>query len=376
MVSKTSEFWQLIMSNIYRLLELDIDQVQYVDLDMAVKLGLLLFVVVVLKLIIEIFSRRRFSMVNVGEDAYRKFQHGFPRRFKYFIPKLFVIGTCLIFLVALAVPFLTQIKEEDVTVQSRIRIDLRDNSTSMAEFFTNSKETKAQIAAESHLEFVKMRRGQKDFVSLWVFASNPHMIQEFTLDDDELYYFQVYNAPWVSYSSCPILNIPDYRCQKVYGDGGGTDIAPALQALVKYLNQNERARKIKSGSILIITDADVYSFPEKELKELQFRNIKPYLIYIASNGTYDEDGQFVPYQVPEFAKRVSEYGGKYFDIMSVEGLKKAYEEINRLERAEVGIKRFSIRTDLFQVFLSPALVFLFLAIFLGLLIELFGLRSP
>ena len=120
-----------------------------------------------------------------------------------------------------------------------------------------------------------------------------------------------------------------------------------------------------------MTDADVYMFPEMELSVLRKRNIVPYIIYIANplaNG--------VKPTLPEFASRIGEYGGKFFDVRDSNSLRKAYEEIDKIEKAETRIKRYALRTDLFQPFLSITIPVIFFLIMLGTLIELIWLRHP
>ena len=279
---------------------------------------------------------------------------------------------------ALAEPFLEQTREEKKVTESRIRVDLRDGSSSMEQLFPRTSKIKAQVAAESHLEFLKMRESKNDRVSFWLFASFPHLVEDFIIDD-ELYYQQVEDAPWLIwggdiedwFKKNPNWHIPKERYGIVKGDGGGTDIVLALQAIIKYFDQDEKMLKGPSAntrktkrSILVITDADVNAFPKNELEGLRKRNIRPYVIWIKSSAGSSP---------PEFAQRIREYGGEYFDVADENSLKRAYESINKIESTEIEITRKSFKLPLFQNFILMAIVVRVIAVLTTLLFEPFGI---
>ena len=115
----------------------------------------------------------------------------------YSVPKLLLALAVVALLVAVSDPFLTATEEVTGDVESRVRIDLVDTSLSMAWDFPPLEKSRAGVAREAHLEFLEMRRGKNDRVSLWVFSSYPYMIDDFVVDDD-LYYFQVMDAPYAT----------------------------------------------------------------------------------------------------------------------------------------------------------------------------------
>ena len=115
----------------------------------------------------------------------------------YNVPKALLALAVAGVSVALADPFLMATDEVQREVESRVRIDLVDTSLSMAWEFSNAGRSRAEIAREAHLRFLDMRREKGDRVSLWLFSSYPYMVDDFVFDD-EMYYFQVMDAPYVT----------------------------------------------------------------------------------------------------------------------------------------------------------------------------------
>ena len=143
-------------------------------------------------------------------------------------------------LVALSDPFLTSTERVTGNVESRVRIDLVDTSLSMAWEFSNSDRSRAEVARETHLEFLDMRRQKNDRVSLWIFSSYPYMVDDFVLDD-ELYYFQVMEAPWVTVKILATepgaprdrFFVPEDKI-RIIDSEGTTNITLALQAIIRH----------------------------------------------------------------------------------------------------------------------------------------------
>src|SRR3989344_2120566 len=240
MVGELINFWSLIKNNIELLWSIDLSRVGYESWYLPVRLGVVILAVILLKMLWNFFKRPRHSHKDAGQFLDDKYsRQGFFGKLRGFMPKILLIPVVVMALLTLAEPFLPEAGEVEEIVQSRIRIDMRDTSTSMENVFYMSTKSKAEAGHDSHLEFIKMRRGQKDRVSFWLFASNPYMIQEFVIDDDELYYLQVHDAPWVTYTGCPIDStlsfgrVPGNRCINIIGEGGGTEFAGALRMVIK-----------------------------------------------------------------------------------------------------------------------------------------------
>jgi hypothetical protein len=202
------------------------------------------------------------------------------------------------------------------------------------------------------------------------------MMEDFIVDD-ELYFQQVEDSPWIIFGgdleeffqNNPNFQVPKDRYGLVSGDGGGTDITLALKAITEQFDQDERKLKISGTdvskmrrSLLIITDAEVYSFPADELGGLSKRNIKPYVILVRASNEVS---------TPEFANRIKDYGGEYFDVSDATSLKRAYEAIDRLEAVEIEITRRIFTFPIFQKFILASVLIIFCAIFIGLILAPF-----
>ena len=147
---------------------------------------------------------------------------------------------------------------------------------------------------EAHLRFVEMRQEKNDRVSLWLFSSYPYMVDDFVLDD-EMYFFQVMEAPYVtvkilapqSGTSLDSLFVPPDKV-RIIPNEGNTNINLALQSVIRHFDQDQATgggRIDMHRAILIITDAGVDEMPENEFAQLSARNVVPYVIYINVGDT-------------------------------------------------------------------------------------------
>jgi hypothetical protein len=375
MIRDLSSFWLLIKDNASRIIDSDFSQIQFGDTIWPYIMGMLVLVVIASRFVLKIFKKTKHSRKESGHSLISSYyRQGAWERFRYYIPQMLLLSVIALVLIVLARPYINDLVEVDEVIDSRLRIDLRDTSTSMSNRFTSDTgKSRAQVAAEAHLEFIKMRRGQKDRVSFWLFASHAYMIQEFIVDDD-LYYLDVYDSPWVTFDNCPIDEskryqlVPGSRCARITGDSGGTRLKLALSSIIRYVQKDqEESRGISEGSILIVTDAGVNEFPDGELEQLARMNIVPYIMLISSAASTI---------VPRLAMRVSDYGGKYFDVRDPNALFRAYQEINRLERSETRIRKFTNKRDLFQLFLSIAVAGIFFTVLTGMIVELLWPQYP
>lgn len=373
MIDQFIGIFYFLRKEIYDFLSLNFNEIYYSDLRISLIIGLTLLGAVILKIIWRWLRHDKNSQKYSGSEIERYFFQGLTVKLYNLIPKLIFALAISGILLALAEPFLSQIVEDKKIIESRIRIDLRDGSGSMEQLFPDSKKTKAQIAAETHLDFLKMRLGKNDRVSFWVFASYPHWIEDFIVDD-ELYFQQVEDAPWIVWSGNieeyfkqnPNWHIAKERYGSISGEGGGTDMVVALQAIIKQFDQDEKRLKLSGTnvskmkrSILMITDAEVNSFPVNELEALRMRNVRPYVILIKSSNQAD---------VPEFVKRIRDYGGEYFDVSSRASLIRAYEAIDKLEAVKVEITRKSFKFPIFQKFIFVSFVIMVVSILMALVI--------
>ena len=235
----------------------------------------------------------------------------------YHLPKLLLILAVVVLLVAVSDPFLTATEEVRGDVESRVRVDLVDTSLSMAWEFPDTGKSRAEVARDAHLQFLEMRREKNDRVSLWLFSSYPYMVDDFILDD-EIYYFQVFEAPYVTVR----LLAPQFRSTRdqiyvppdkvrIIPTEGTTNLIRALRSIVRHFDSDEASAGGAANqhrAVLIITDADVDEVPFAELADLNRRNIVPYMIYI-NIGDADRTRIAAP-ETPPLVETIREYGGR------------------------------------------------------------------
>jgi hypothetical protein len=274
-------------------------------------------------------------------------------------------------LVAVADPFLPSTEEYAGSMDSRLRVDLIDVSGSMGWEFPGTHESKAQVAREAYLRFLEMRRGKNDRVSLWLFSSYPYMVDDF-VTDDELYYFQAFDAPYMMTQAVDRMMIVPVEKVRIVAAEGDSNIVRPLQAIIRQLDADEassRHQHRQPRALLVITDAAVSELPEHELAELSARNVAPYVIYI--NASDPRFASMLPQQGrPPLVDRIRSYGGDYFDIRDPGTLSKAYEAIDAREAVRYEVRHRALTVPIHTRFLVAGLALLLIIVPGGLLTEL------
>ena len=328
--------------------------------------------IAVLITLARLLLRRRHSRHHSGHNMVLHARRGIPTQILYHSPKLLAAAALIVMLFAAADPYLTD-TEAERTIESRVRIDLIDVSSSMlGSFYSDGSDTvSAQVARDAHLDFLKMREGEQDRTALWLFGSNPYKIDDFVVDD-ELYFFQVHNAPYA------ILSLRfgsgdhrlEHRIQRVLNEGS-TQIIPALNAVIQHFDDDAAATGRNHSyprSLLILTDANVQGFPSDEMDALVERNITPYMIFV--NEFYSRPTSVGSLR-PVFVDTVREHGGEIFAVGSADALGRAYEAIDQMEAQVIREKQRVIRTPIFDRLLLVGILLMLLAIPAGLLAEMF-----
>ena len=281
-----------------------------------------------------------------------------------------------VLLVAMADPYLTATEEVAGDMESRVRIDLVDTSGSMAWEFPDTNKSKAEVARDAHLEFLDMRRDKNDRVSLWLFSTYPYMVDDFVMDD-ELYYFQVWDAPYVMTQRLDKAMVVPRDKVRIIPAEGDTNIVRPLQDIVKHFDRDEAAvgRGLNQNrAVLIITDAAVDEFPDAEFAELNKRNIVPYIIYI--NTSDARTASFLHPSVPQLVSQIQEYGGDYFDVTDEDSLTKAYQAIDEREAVRVELRHRALKVPIYSRFLLVAMGLLAVGIPMGFVSEVLWGTSP
>lgn len=370
------QFVEFVNKGLQQFSQTEFDQVRYGDIGLAWWLSLLLLVAAGLTLVRLISRRRKYSRYHSGHLIDRRHQKRLWVRLLYSTPKLLLAGAVALLLVAVADPFLTATEEVAGSVESRVRVDLVDVSGSMAWEMPETGKSKAEVAREAHLKFLEMRRAKNDRVSFWLFSTYPYMVDDFVMDD-ELYYFQVWDAPYVMSQRIDKAMVVPRDKVRIIPAEGDTNIIRPLQSIIKHFDQDEVSSGHKGGqhrAVLIISDAAVDEFPDDELAELNKRNIVSYIIYI--NTSDPRIGSFGRPTTPRLIEQIREYGGEYFDVRDPDSLLKAYQAIDSREAVRYQIKHRAYKVPIYSRFLLVSMALLAIGLPLGFVAELFWGTDP
>jgi len=372
-----------IRLQIQELLSTEFDQVRYGDVSMAYLLAMVIVGAGLVTIVRLLLIRRQHARQHSGHDIAAKFRRGPVIQMLYHVPNFLLALAVVALLIAVSDPFLTATEEVSGDVESRVRIDLVDTSLSMAWEFSNTDRSRAEVARDAHLEFLEMRQDKNDRVSLWLFSSYPYMVDDFVLDD-EMYYFQVMDAPYVTVKILATepgtprgqFFVPDGKVQIIPSEGT-TNIIRALQSVTRHFDQDEAI--LGSGvtahrAVLIITDADVDEMPEAEFAALNQRNIVPYIIYI--NTTAARAARLEASATPPLIERIREFGGDYFDVTDQDSIERAYQAIDEREAVRVELTHRALKVPIFSRFLLVSLGLLVVGIPAGFLVELLWGTHP
>ena len=376
MLLEWTAFTEFLDAQLLELIGTDFAQVRYGNAGTATLAAFVVAAAALLTTARLVLLRRRHARQHSGHDVPRRYRRGVVGRTCCALPKIILGLAIATGLVALSDPFLTSTEEVVGNVESRVRIDLVDTSLSMAWEFNNTERSRAEVAREAHLEFLRMRQDKNDRVSLWLFSSYPYMVDDFVLDD-ELYFFQVLDAPWVTVKILATepgrrrdrYFVPEDKVRIIESEGT-TNITGALQSIVRHFDID--ASVVNRGAnrnraLLIITDADVDEIPEAELAALAARNVVPYVIYINTDrGRSTLEGV----EQPSLIESIREYGGDYFDVTTEDGLQQAYRAIDERETVAVPLSHRALKVPIYSRFLLVSLALLVVGIPAGFLAEL------
>jgi hypothetical protein len=368
-------FASFVESGLRDLWQTDFGQVHYGSTAFARTLMFVVLAAAALTLARLMFRRRLHFRSHSGHFISRAYQKGIWARILYNAPKAVIVSAVVLLLVAAADPFLASTEEYAGSLDLRVRVDLIDVSGSMGWELPGTQKSKAQAARDAHLKFLEMRRGKNDRVSLWLFSTYPYMIDDF-VTDDELYYFQAWDAPYVMSSiEATWMIVPKDKLRIIPAEGD-SDIVRPLRAIIRQFDQDDLSSGHRGGdhrALLVITDGAVSEFPAEELAELSARNIRPYIIYVnASPGAEAA----LPGDAPPLIEQIRSYGGDYFDITDAASLSKAYQAIDAREAVRYEVRHRALKVPIYPRFLIAGMALLLVGIPLGLVAEVVGGTYP
>ena len=371
-----NEFLAFLTSSIDELAATEIGQVRYGDVGLAFWLTVVVAVAAVVSFVRLVSRRNKFSRQHSGHVIDPKYQKRLWVRTAHTAPKMLVAGALALVIFAAADPFLTATEEVSGFVESRVRVDLVDTSGSMAWEFPDTGKSKAEIARDAHLRFLEMREGKNDRVSLWLFSTYPYMVDDFVMDD-ELYFFQVWDAPYVMTQRLDkAMVVPPDKVRIVPAEGD-TNIIRPLQSIMKQFDKDEAAvggGTNQNRAVLIVTDAAVDEFPDAEFAALNQRNIVPYIIYI---NTSDARTAMIGHpSTPRLIEMIREYGGDYFDVTDEDSLTEAYTAIDEREAVRMELRHRALKVPIYSRFLLIAMGLLAVGIPVGFVAEVVWGTGP
>ncbi len=213
--------------------------------------------------------------------------------------------------------------------------------------------SRIEVAKESAKRFVEGREG--DRIGLVLFASKTFLQCPLTLDHDVLKRL---------IDESKVGMIPD-----------GTAIGSAIATAIRHM------RGIKSDSkvIVLITDGvnNAGKIDPLTASELAKKlGIRIYTIGVGSDNpvaTFAVSGPFGLKQLAqgsaqldeELLRRIAQItGGRYFRVRDPVGMKRVFEDIDRMEKHEIKVKRFYVFKDVFPTILKVSLGLLILVVLL------------
>ena len=259
-------------------------------------------------------------------------------------------------IVALARPQLTEseVQNKASGIDIVVAIDLSGSMESEDFIVNRQRVNRLFIAKDTLKKFIEKRPG--DRIGLVAFAGKAYIAAPLTLDHDFLQQ---------NLARLELHTIED-----------GTAIGSALSAAVNRL----RDLKSKSKIVILMTDGQNNAGkvpPLTAAEAAEALKVKVYTVGVGIKGnapfprinpfTGIKDHVPVPVDIDEDTlKAISQRtGGRYYRADSTETLRNIYDEIDKLEKTEVEVKRFVRVEELFPFVALPGLVILLLEIILA-----------
>ena len=262
-----------------------------------------------------------------------------------------------LFLVGLARPQLgegeTQIRASGIDIV--VALDV--SSSMMSEDFILQGQRVNRLVMEKAVleEFITKR--PNDRLGLVAFAQRPYIASPLTLDHD-------------------FLRQNLARLQIATREEDGTAIGSALTAALNRL----RELKSKSKIVILMTDGQNNAGkvpPLTAAEAAEKLGVKVYAIGVGTRGwapypRFDNSGRKVDYARVEvnidedtLQRIAARTGGQYFRADKTETLQAIYDEIDRMEKTEVEVKKYQYYRELFPWFVLPGVALLLLELILA-----------
>ncbi len=262
-----------------------------------------------------------------------------------------------LFLIGLARPQLgegeSQVRASGIDIVVAVDVS---SSMSSEDFLLEGKPVNRLVMEQAVLEQFIAKR-PNDRLGLVAFAQRPYIASPLTLDHD-------------------FLRQNLARLRIATGNEDGTAIGSALVAALNRL----RELKSKSKIIILMTDGQNNAGkvpPLTAAEAAEKLGVKAYTIGVGTRGlartpVYNEAGQLLGYQrMPvnideDTLQRIAtRTGGKYYRADKTEALQAIYDEIDKMEKTEVEVKKYQYYRELFPWFVLPGVALLLLEVILA-----------
>ncbi len=261
----------------------------------------------------------------------------------------------VLFIVALSQPRLTrsETKTSASGVDICVALDMSGSMESEDFVVGANRLNRLAMAKEVLKGFIDKR--PSDRIGLVVFGTQAYIAVPLTLDHDFL-----------------LQNVDRLELKTI--DGSRTAIGAALSAAINRL----RELKSKSKIVILMTDGQNNSgavAPLTVAEAAQKLGVKVYTIGVGKRGTAPMpvywNGRKMGYREEqvdideETLQKISQMtGGKYYRADNAERFQAIYDEIDKLEKTEAEIKKYSHHRELFAWLITPGLGLLLLEILL------------
>lgn len=250
-----------------------------------------------------------------------------------------------LFIVALAQPQKTnnqtQIKASGIDIA--VAVDLSGSMASLDFEVDGKRMSRIEMAKNVLKGFIEHRPG--DNIGLIAFATDAYIVTPLTLDHS----FVLQNLDR--------FNIDPYDPRNNLIDGSRTAIGSGLGTAINRL----RDRKAKSKIVILMTDGENNSgkvAPLVVAEAARSLGVKVYTIGVGMRGNAPMPGadifgrhilQPVPVDIDEdtLTKIADMTGGKYYRADNAERFQEIYKEIDKLEKSEAVVKKYTEYQELF-----------------------------
>lgn len=386
-----STFFRLLIRGPAYLLDIDLKSLEFDNIQIVYILGASVLLILLFKFLWVVVGRRKFFRKFSGHFILKSHQVGLVKRVLRFVVPGTVVVPLVAFLMALAGGHKNISSVEYVQTEFRQQIVLFDTSVSIGWESNVPKKAWAELLRDVGFnQYLNLRAGKKDRISLWIFSKTPHLISYF-VDDTDYLKDKIFKAPYVLidpdsfkyvYSQkaaedprnpVPRIILPDEKVTTLK-DEGGTNLSVALREMTEYLD-NEGDGKQSNTSFIVVTDGAPDTSVDKELEVLKKKKIKLLVLYmynstydryVGNKGVFGKEATEKAKQAKQFQLDVKKYGGHFYGARNLTELREMYQQIDAQEAIKYNQKIHKDKKDFSENFLRFGISILFFIILIGL----------